>query len=46
MWSEEFVHLKILYTGEMQALPYLFAPIDPLSKLFDEYIKSPYLVTL
>lgn len=31
---------KMLYTGEMQAFPYLFRPIEPVSRLLELYIVS------
>mgnify|MGYP005874175641 CR=1 FL=1 len=37
---------KMLYTGEMQAFPYLFRPIEPVSRLLELYMKSPFSVFL
>ena len=37
---------KMLYTGEMQAFPYLFRPMEPVSRLLELYMKSPFSVFL
>lgn len=36
----------MLYTGEMQAFPYLFRPMEPVSRLLELYMKSPFSVFL